>query len=84
MPGWIDGLAEALGEDPLASEETERLLAVARDVAHRVERRSTPLAAFLLGRAVGRATAEGTSRADALAAALETLRGLLPEAAGQA
>jgi len=79
MDEWIDGLAEALGERPLASNETDRLLAVARDVAHRVERKTTPLAAFLLGCAVGRA-AGGSSRAGALTASIETLRGLLPEA----
>jgi hypothetical protein len=80
MNEWIDGLAEALGERPLTSDEADRLLVVARDVAHRVERKTTPLAAFLLGCAVGRAAAGDPSRAGALPAAIETLRGLLPDA----
>lgn len=44
---WIDDLARRLGEEPLSPEQVERLLGVARDVAHGVERRVTPLSAFL-------------------------------------
>lgn len=80
MEAWIDQLAESLGEDTLSEHETAQLLQVARDVAHRVERRITPLASFLLGSAVGRSMAGGAPRADAMAAALETAQGLLPEA----
>ncbi|HZD80177.1 MAG TPA: DUF6457 domain-containing protein, partial [Actinomycetota bacterium] len=54
MEAWIDQLAEALGEDTLSERETSMILTAARDVAHRVERRLTPVAAFLLGSAVGR------------------------------
>ena len=79
MDAWIDRLAAALGEDPLTDAETTRLLGSARDVAHRVERKITPLAAFLLGSATGRRMAGGASRDDALASALETLEGLLPD-----
>jgi Domain of unknown function (DUF6457) len=79
MDAWIDRLAAALGEDPLTDAETTRLLGSARDVAHRVERRITPLAAFVLGSAAGRRMAGGASRDDALASALETLEGLLPD-----
>ena len=75
---WIDELAGALGEDPLTEEETDRLLRSSRDVAHRVERKTTPLAAFLLGCAAGRHIAGGRSRDQALSAALETLVSLLP------
>ena len=50
---WIDRLAETLAQEPLADQESETLLATARSVAHRVERRVTPLSAFLLGCAVG-------------------------------
>jgi Domain of unknown function (DUF6457) len=81
MESWIDQLAEALGEDTLSEHETARLLGIARDVAHRVERRITPLATFLLGEAVGRSSAGGATRADAIQAALETAESLLPEAA---
>lgn len=78
MKGWIDELAEALGEEALTREEANDLLGAARDVAHRVERKITPLAAFLLGSSVGRATSGGATRADALRRALETTEGLLP------
>ena len=84
MHGWLDRLAERLGEEALSKGEEERLLGVARDVAHRVERRTTPLAAFLVGTAVGRAEAGGTGRDEALAAALGTLEGLLPESPAEA
>jgi hypothetical protein len=43
-----------------------------------VERKITPLAAFLLGSATGGSVAGGVSRADALAAALATLERFLP------
>jgi len=78
MEDWIDRLAAALGEDPLSETETTRLLGVSREVAHRVERKITPLAAFLLGSATGGSVAGGVSRPDALAAALATLERLLP------
>jgi hypothetical protein len=80
METWLDDLARALGQDPLPETDVEALLGVARDVAHRVERRITPVSTFLLGAAVGRAEAAGTARSEALAQALATLRGLLPEA----
>jgi hypothetical protein len=79
MDDWIDQLARALGEEPLSQDETTRLLGVARDVAHRVERKVTPLATFLLGSAVGRNVSAGARRSDAMGAALETLRSALPE-----
>lgn len=75
---WIDDLAGALGEEGLNEADTETLLATARDVAHRVERKSTPLATFLLGLAVARATGAGEDRSSALAGARETLGSLLP------
>ena len=78
MDAWIDRLAAALGQDPLTDAEATRLLGSARDVAHRVERKITPLAAFFLGSATGGSVAGGVSRADALAAALATLERLLP------
>ena len=79
MEDWIDGLAGALGEEPPSREEASRLLAAARDVAHRVERKATPLAAFLVGAAVGRAEAGGVERGAALEAALGSLADRLPE-----
>ena len=79
METWIDELAGALGEEPLLPEEVDTLLGTARDVAHRVERRITPLSTFLLGAAVGRREAAGAGRAEALAETLDTLRDKLPE-----
>jgi hypothetical protein len=81
MSDWIDQLAEALGVEALNSPETERILRVARDVAHRVERKDTPLAAFLLGMDVARRTASGTARGVALDDAVATTEALLPPAA---
>ncbi len=81
MDAWIDQLAEALGEDTVSETETSRLLRVARDVAHNVERRITPVSTFLLGAAVGRSLAGGANRADALQAALDTVDSLLPKGA---
>jgi len=79
MGAWIDDLAAALGEAPLDPGETSTLLQVARDVAHRVERRVTPLSTFLLGTAVGRDQAAGETRGEALERSLAVLRSLLPE-----
>lgn len=80
MADWIERLAEDLGEDPLSEEETNRLLGVSREVAHRVERKITPLSTFLLGAAVGRDMAGGTTRDQALRTALDALESILPEA----
>lgn len=80
MRDWIDRLADELGEEPLSDREVARVLGAARDVAHRVERKTTPLAAFLVGAAVGRRLAGDDERGVALEAALGTLEGLLPEA----
>ena len=75
---WIDDLANALGEPPLAETETDALLELARDVAHRVERKNTPLATFLLGAAVARAVAAGEDRGDALGRTRASVNALLP------
>ena len=75
---WIDRLAVALGEPPLDGPETNRILAVARDVAHTVERKITPLSTFLLGAAFASRTAVGVPRVQALTAVLEIVSGELP------
>jgi hypothetical protein len=82
MDNWIDELARTLGEEPLASEEMAKLLDAAGDVAHRVERKMTPLSTFVLGCAVGRELAGGADRADALGTALRQLEALLPPTQG--
>jgi hypothetical protein len=79
MDDWIDQLAAALGEEPLSQDERTRILGVARDVAHRVERKVTPLATFLVGSAMGRDLSSAAPRSEAMSAALETLRSALPE-----
>ena len=79
MDDWIDRFAGSLGELPLSEADRVRLLTAAREVAHRVERKVTPLAAFLIGQAVGTEMAHGASRFEALAGALETLDSVLPD-----
>ena len=79
MDDWIDRLAGTLGVDPLSEADVVRLLSAAREVAHRVERRVTPLAAFLIGQSVGSEMTRGGNRHDSLAGALETLGSVLPD-----
>jgi Domain of unknown function (DUF6457) len=67
---WLDELAETLEVPALTDAEAEALLVVSREVAHGVERKATPLAAFLLGRAVERRGGE-----HAFTKALGMLRG---------
>ena len=83
MAEWIDELAAAFELDPLSGHETDALLGIAREVAHRVERKGTPLATFLLGMHVARSTTEGSARPEALDAAIAELRGRLPPAGPQ-
>lgn len=78
MERWIDELTDALDSERLSKDEVARLLEVARDVAHRVERKVTPLATFVLGQAVGRRVASGTERSVALDQVLQAATSLLP------
>jgi hypothetical protein len=78
MDNWIDELARTLGEEPLTPAETTQLLDAARDVAHRVERKMTPLSAFVIGCAVGRSVASGAARGDVLRTTLNRLEAALP------
>ena len=80
MDTWIDELAAALALEPLSHEEADQLLRLAREVAHRVERKGAPLASFLLGMHVARRTADGSSRASALDEAIAAAEALLPPA----
>jgi Domain of unknown function (DUF6457) len=77
---WVDRLAEALDQEPLSALEIDRLLHASREVAHRVERKATPLVAYLVGLAVGRSVAEGGSREAALGDALDAVVVRLPKA----
>jgi len=80
MESWIDQLADALGEERTTAGETSEILSVARDVAHRVERKLTPVSTYLLGLAVGRRLADGADRRSALDERAARLRAVLPEA----
>ena len=77
---WIDRLAGSFGVDPLGPDETNDLLDAARDVAHGVERKITPLASFLLGMRVAALVSEGAQRDAALSETLAELRRSLPPA----
>ena len=70
---WLDRLADALGEESLSGLEVDRLLQTSREVAHRVERKATPLAAYLVGVAVGKRVAEGASRESACGDAIDAV-----------
>ena len=83
MDDWIDGLARNLGEAPLTPAETTQLLSAAGDVAHRVERKMTPLSTFVIGCAVGRRLADGADRTEALSDTLRQLESLLPPQAAE-
>jgi len=78
MSEWIDNLATACEQEPLTEPEIEGLLRIAREVAHRVERKGTPLATFLLGMRVAQRLTDGTPRATALAEGIDEVEGLLP------
>lgn len=80
MSEWIDELATACGQESLTDPETQELLRIAREVAHRVERKGTPLATFLLGMDVAERVANGTPRATALADGIGAIERLLPPA----
>ena len=76
---WIDDLAARLAQEPLTEDESTTLLATARTVANRVERRITPLSAFLLGCAVGQGLQDGTAtRPELVREAVAHLGALLP------
>jgi hypothetical protein len=81
MDEWIDEYAGALGEQPLSPAETADILKLARDVAHGVERRLAPLAAFVAGLSAARTSAGAGDRAAAVRAALDRARTLIPASA---
>jgi hypothetical protein len=56
---WLDEAAKELSLEPLDGGEVATVLRLARDVAHGVERRAAPLAAYLAGLAAGRALGGG-------------------------
>jgi hypothetical protein len=74
----MERFAGSLSEPPLSPREVGQVLKLARDVAHGVERKLAPLAAYLAGVHVGRRTGEGQQRAEVLAEAMEAAASLLP------
>jgi hypothetical protein len=78
MENWLATMAITLGVDPLDEGQVAELLDVARDVAHGVERKATPMATFLLGAAVQRRIGHGATAGDAFQDALTELRTILP------
>jgi hypothetical protein len=77
MEDWLQRLAIELGVDPLTDEQQEQLLDAARDIAHGVERKVTPLATFLLGAATQRAIGHGRTHEEAFRQVLAELRSTL-------
>jgi aryl-alcohol dehydrogenase-like predicted oxidoreductase len=75
---WLDRLAETFELDAPTNQETAAVLDAARDVAHRVERKITPVSTFLLGMDVERRVSAGASREEALTSAIAALRATLP------
>jgi hypothetical protein len=75
---WIEGLANELDLEQLSKHEVDHLLTSAHDVAHRIERKITPLAMYLVGVAVGQRMADGKTRDEALEDAVHTLLFRLP------
>jgi Domain of unknown function (DUF6457) len=75
---WLDRLAHAFELDAPTNEEIAAVLDAARDVAHGVERRITPVSTFLVGMHVEHRVAAGASREEALASSIAALRATLP------
>jgi hypothetical protein len=74
---WVDRLAVDLHLEALSPHEKEHLLSASREVAHRVERKATPSAMYVIGLAVGAQRGERT-RDDAIEDAIHALLLRLP------
>jgi hypothetical protein len=73
---WVQAACAELGVDPVAV-DSRLVLDLARDVAHGVDRPAAPLAAYLLGVAVGQGQQAGpaVARISQLAAGWERAAG---------
>ena len=80
---WLDRLAQTFELDPPTNQEIAAVLDAARDVAHGVERKITPVSTFLLGMNVERRIRAGASRQEALTSALAALEATLPAGPGE-
>ena len=79
MDDWLEEFARALGERSPEREEVGAVLALARDVAHGVERRLAPLASFVAGMHMQRRVSEGAGIPEALAEIRTAVQTLMPE-----
>jgi hypothetical protein len=78
MSEWMDRLAETLGVTPIDPSQERSLLNASREIAHRVERKDTPLTAYLIGVAVGSAVSSGADPASVLSRAIDAVLAALP------
>lgn len=78
MDEWIDSYRRALDGDAWGEVDVDRVLELARLVAHGTERKNAPLATFMAGRHVAEQEAAGHWPAEALERAIERAEGLLP------
>jgi hypothetical protein len=76
---WLGRLTSTLGEPPLEREEIGGLLRLARGVARASDRKMAPLSTFAAGVHVGRRTAEGATREEALREVIDAVRQISPE-----
>ena len=74
---WVGRLAVELRVEPLAPRTEAEVLRLARDVAHGTERKAAPLAAFVAGRYVELAMADGRDVDEALLEVSEAVERLL-------
>ena len=78
MSAWTDRLASDLGVPTLPGPAEATLLRASRDVAHRVERKDTPISTYLLGVAAGMRIGDGADPGAALQEVLAVLVAALP------
>lgn len=77
MDEWIGSYRRELRGDAWGDVDLERVLDLARVVAHGTERKNAPLAAFMAGRYVASQESAGTQAAEALEQAIERAERLL-------
>jgi hypothetical protein len=83
---WLDSYAQALAgqlgdaqPEPTAPTAREKLLLLARLVAHGTERKNAPLATYVAGRYVATRAAQGVDAEQATGEALEAARAMLSD-----